>query len=495
MLKRSCFLESIYNSLLEEKDVRSNLSALRAEIREGGQQEWEKLTAFVTEHEEHFLGFLTSEDPKTRKNAALLLGDIEYEKALEALYEAYRTEETLFVRSAYLDAMAHLDVSSKLSDFKERLEELTRSEITVENRKHIEEEIRALRRILICYEGIAHHTFLMQKQTHRVLLTVNREHRDVIAKQTGGKVHPLGVAVKTDDLLSLLQVRTYRELLFPIPVSELLPAEEVWRVWTPMLALCRKYHREGSPFYFRVECRGGLSLEERSRFTKRLGARIEQESDGVLVNAAGDYEVELRLIANKEGRFFPCLKFYTLPDKRFAYRKNAISSSIHPSAAALMMELAAPYLKENAQIIDPFCGVGTMLIERDIRVPAREKYGTDIFGDAISGARENAAFAGQQINYIHRDFFDFRHEYKFDEIITNMPVRGKMTREELDSLYERFFKKALTILEREAVIILYTGELGFVKKQIRLNRELSLLQEFCMQAKTGFYLLIIGVKR
>ena len=31
-----------------------------------------------------------------------------------------------------------------------------------------------------------------------------------------------------------------------------------------------------------------------------------------------------------------------------------------------------------------------MLIERDILVPAREKYGIDIFGDAIDMARENA---------------------------------------------------------------------------------------------------------
>lgn len=146
---------------------------------------------------------------------------------------------------------------------------------------------------------------------------------------------------------------------------------------------------------------------------------------------------------------------------------------MHPSLAALIMELAAPYLKENAQIIDPFCGVGTMLIERDIRVPAREKYGTDIFGEAIDGARENAALAGEQINFIHRDFFDFRHDYLFDEIVTNMPVRGKMTREQLDRLYEKFFRKALTILEKEAVIVMYTGEIGFVKKQLRLHREFS----------------------
>ena len=159
------------------------------------------------------------------------------------------------------------------------------------------------------------------------------------------------------------------------------------------------------------------------------------------------------------------------------------------------MELAAPYLKENAQIIDPFCGVGTMLIERDIRVPAREKYGTDIFGEAIDGARENAALAGEQINFIHRDFFDFKHDYLFDEIVTNMPVRGKMTREQLDRLYEKFFRKALTILEKEAVIVMYTGEIGFVKKQLRLHREFSLLEEYCMQSKAGCYLFIIGVKR
>ena len=66
--------------------------------------------------------------------------------------------------------------------------------------------------------------------------------------------------------------------------------------------------------------------------------------------------------------------------------------------------------------MDPFCGVGTMLIERDIRVPAREKYGTDIFGEAIDKARENASAAGELIHFIHRDFFDFRHEYKFDAV-------------------------------------------------------------------------------
>lgn len=127
------------------------------------------------------------------------------------------------------------------------------------------------------------------------------------------------------------------------------------------------------------------------------------------------------------------------------------------------MYLAKPYLKENAQILDPCCGVGTMLIERDILVPAREKYGIDIFGDAIDMARENAALAGEKINFIHRDYFDFKHDYKFDEIVTNMPVKGKKAKEDMDSFYARFFEKSKSLLAEDGIIIMYSNEVGFVK--------------------------------
>jgi 23S rRNA G2069 N7-methylase RlmK/C1962 C5-methylase RlmI len=135
-----------------------------------------------------------------------------------------------------------------------------------------------------------------------------------------------------------------------------------------------------------------------------------------------------------------------------------------------------------------------MLIERDICVPAREKYGIDIFGDAIVMARENAALAGEQINFIHRDYFDFKHSYKFDEIITNMPMRGRKTREEQDAFYGEFFRKSRSILAEDGIIIMYSNEQGFIKKHLRLNPDYKLLQEFCMREKDQFYLFIIGVK-
>ena len=488
----------LFAELQEKKNIRSNLSGLRAALKKATEEERAQAVQFVHAHENLVFGFLQEEDAKTRKNAALLLGDLAEQKALQPLWKAYMQEQTLFVKSAYLEAIKALEAEEILPQLKERLTELEETPVREENQKHQEAELRALRAILIQYEGIDTHHFDTRQKKNHVLLMTNRNHRGILEQQTGGKAHPLGVVVQTDDLLQLLQIRTYRDMLFLLPVKGLLeedPKKAAEAVCKPMLAICEKYHRENAPFFFRIECRSAMTLDQRSRFVKKMGSAIEQLSDARLVNSPGDYEVELRLIANREGKFFPALKFYTLPDHRFTYRKHAIAASMHPSLAALLMELAAPYLKENAQIIDPFCGVGTMLIERDIRVPAREKYGTDIFGEAIEGARENAAFVGEQINFIHRDFFDFKHDYLFDEIVTDMPVRGKMTREQLDQLYEKFFQKALTILQKEAVIVMYTGEIGFVKKQMRLHKEFSLLEEYCMQSKTGYYLLIIGVKR
>ena len=234
-----------------------------------------------------------------------------------------------------------------------------------------------------------------------------------------------------------------------------------------------------------------MELDKRSDFAKKLAAAIDRLSDGKLINSVGDYEVEIRLVANKEGKFFVGVRLATIRDNRFNYRKNSIAVSIHPSTAALIMEIARPYMLEHAQILDPFCGVGTMLIERNYAVDAREIYGIDIFGEAIAKARANTDITGMKINYIHRDFFDFRHDYKFDEIITNMPVRGKKTREEMAKLYEKFFKKAETLLSEKGIIIMYTNELGFVKKNLRINKRFNLLQETLMLSKGEYYLLII----
>lgn len=489
-------MEHIFQELINTNNVRSNLSNLRQLAKEEISRE--KIDTFFQSNPQLVEQFIQSEDAKTRKNMSLLLGDLEQSDAVELLYSAYREENTLFVKSAYLQALAKLDAKALVPELKERLEVLLSLETEEENKKHLDEEIRALRSILIQYEGITTHRADYKGKSVKVILLTNRNQREVVKRMvTCGKaeIHPLGILVETEDLEGLMKLRTYREIVFPLPKKGFVPAQPeaaakaLWEAG--LMELLRGLHKEGGSFYYRIECKSSMELEQRSIFTKKLAAELDRISGGMLVNSAGDYEVEIRLIANKEGNYFPCVKLYTICNSRFDYRKNAIAASIHPSAAALMVEIASPYLKEDAQIMDPFCGVGTMLIERHKKVPAKEIYGTDIFGDAIRFGRENAEAADCRIHFIHRDFMDFQHGYLFDEIITNMPLRGKKTKQEMDGFYGAFFEKAKEILKKDAILVLYTNEIGFVKKQLRLHKEYKLLHETCMQTKNDFYLVVI----
>ena len=492
-------MEQILKELEKNENVRANLSTLRAQIKdvEKKQQLENQMDKLGT----MFIGFLKSEDAKTRKNAALLLGDLAYAKAVEALYTAYTEEATLFVKASYLQALAEVNVTAILPDLRDALQQLLETEVIPENKKHIDEEIRALRKIIIQNEGINRHTMDVKGKKVAVILQTNRIQRETVRRTIvdgTATLHPLGVYVETEHLEKLMQLRIYRDMVFPLEREGFLPADAKKAAQGIMegnvLDLLDSLHKEGGEYYFRIEVKSAMDLEARSSFTRKLATELEDLSKGRLINSTSDYEVEIRLIANKEGLFFPCLKLSTIKSKRFAYRKNAIAASIHPSTAALIMELAKDHMKENAQILDPFCGVGTMLIERNKKVPAREIYGIDIFGEAIAFARENTELAGVNVNYIHRDFFDFKHGYLFDEIITNMPLRGKKTKQEMDDFYAAFFEKAKEILAKNAVVIMYTNEIGFVKKQLRLHKEYTLLQETSMQPKNDFYLLVLGYK-
>lgn len=497
-------LENRYEELKQNKNLRENLSLLRSEVKAPDARE---MLLGLAGDGELLIALLENEEPKVRKNAALLIGDLELVQALGSLFRAYQEETTLFVKSSYLTAIGKMDASEYLPEFKARLRELVSQEAAENEKKHIAEEIRELEKIITGIEGIKKHTFAGLAENQEILLATNREQRNVTLTEVSempatirrkAQLHPLGVLVHTKDLLPFAKLRTYRELLFPIHAPgriEANPVEAAAAIWnSDMPKLLSESHKEPAPFYFRLELKGRMELDKKSSFAKKFSAELERLSGRTFINSPGDYEVEIRLLEIKEGGFAAFFKLFTVPMKRFSYRKHAIASSIHPATAAMLMELAKPYLKENAQILDPFCGVGTMLIERDIRVPAREKYGIDIFGDAIRMARENAAAAGEKINFINRDYFDFRHGYLFDEIVTNMPVRGKKSREEMDGFYGEFFRKSEEVLSPGAIIVMYSGEEGFVKKQLRLRDNYRLLQEYCIREKEHFYLFVIQYK-
>ena len=492
-------VRELLEKILSNENVRQNLSFLRQEIKEA--EEKYALQYLLTGKEESLVALLDSEDAKTRKNVALLMGELGNQSYLKPLIKAYQEETQLFVRSSYLVAIGQLDYRNYVAEFKTQLDALNELEITPENKKHIAEEKKILQELILTIEGVKKHTFRGLKSEEQIVLLTNRNYTKTVLNQlegTDAKTFNAGVIVKTDDLERVLKLRTYEELLFRIgglgtcPMDVEFIAKSIKK--SKLLSFLKDSHKGTTPFYFRIEIKSKMDLSKRSAFAKKLAHEIEQQSEGQLINSTSHYEIELRFVESKDGNLNALLKLYTIADTRFDYRIESLPTSIKPVNAALVVELCKPYMKEGAQVIDPFCGTGTMLIERHKAVKANTTYGIDYFGEAIEKAKVNTEAAHQIIHYIQRDFFDFTHEYFFDEIITNMPwAIGRVTEREIKELYGNFFKKAKLHLKEDGIVILYSHNKNLVESMSK-EKGYHILEKYEINSKEGTYVYILGLK-
>lgn len=469
-------VEKIFEDILEGREARQNLSKLRAEIKQ--RFEREKVEDLI--EQDNYLklvALLDHEDAKTRKNAALFMGDMEMDSLfMEPVFRAYEREEQLFVRSSYLSALKNSAYERFLPEMKARLSDLQKMELTEENKKHLLEEQKLLSELILQKEGRILHKFTGYNEKSEIVLLTNRNHIEVVKKQVEElvdldsrtlKTFSAGLILKTDALDRIKDLRTYSELLFrvngmktcdldPVKAAETIAASD-------LMNFLMKRHEGGAPFYFRVERKGKLVLDEKAKFVKKLSQELELKTSRKLVNSTSHYEIEIRLVENKSEQFNVFVKLHTLPDERFSYRKEVIAASIKPVNAALLVQLAKDYMVEDAQVLDPFCGVGTMLIERQMVVKGNTSYGIDLYNEGIEKARINTKKAGQIIHFVNKDMFDFTHEYRFDEIFTNMPfAAGNVSENEIVGIYTRFFQKARTLLTDQGTIIMYTHNREFI---------------------------------
>ncbi len=490
-------IEEIIKNIVSETDLRNNLSNLKKEIKDRAQKL--SLLYKIGNNFNIFINLLDNEDPKVRKNAALIIGDLGIQEALDDLYNRYEIEDKMFIKSAYLIAMKNLNCYKYLENLKDRVETLSSVEITVENKKHISEELKELTNIIVSYEGIKKHRFIgFNEQSNMVLLT-NRNFIDATLRQLDDvktQEFNAGIMLQTDRLTKVLSIRTYQEVLFIVPGMKTCVADASKAAKTIVTSSLLKFliarHEGDTPFYFRVEIKSKMPLDKKSELAKKLSSEIELLSERKFINSTSSYEFEIRLIQNKEGEYNLLVKLYTIEDDRFDYRQNVIATSIKPSNAALVMELARDYMKPEAKVLDPFCGVGTMLIERHKKEKANTMYGIDILEEAINGARINMKQAHQIAHFINKDFFEFTHEYLFDEVITNMPFKiGRVSQEEINDLYSKFFNKIKQHLNNTGIIIMYTHDRDIVNK-LASSSGFKVVKMFEISMKEGTYLYILN---
>ena len=281
-------IHEYYKELQNNQNIRENLSLLRSECKDP--QARETLLSLVGDGA-LLTGLLESDEPKVRKNAALLLGSLGLLQTAGSLFHAYEREQTLFVRSAYLTALSGMEVSPYLEALKEHRDALLAREIPENEKKHVNEELRELERIITAAEGITRHTFVGFTEPQDFLLATNREQRGVTLEEVKAvsasvrrseKLHPLGVLVHAKDVRPFASIRTYRELLFPVRTAQPVPedalgaAEAVWD--SNLRELLTQAHRETTPFYFRLEIKSHMPLDKKSTFARRFSAELERLS-------------------------------------------------------------------------------------------------------------------------------------------------------------------------------------------------------------------------
>ena len=134
-------IHEYYKELQNNQNIRENLSLLRSECKDP--QARETLLSLVGDGA-LLTGLLESDEPKVRKNAALLLGSLGLLQTAGSLFHAYEREQTLFVRSAYLTALSGMEVSPYLEALKEHRDALLARHSPENEKKHVNEELREL---------------------------------------------------------------------------------------------------------------------------------------------------------------------------------------------------------------------------------------------------------------------------------------------------------------------------------------------------------------
>ena len=557
-LRESLILK--FDSLITSDNPRTLLSQIRQLLKDcpGALKDEDVFYSYATV-EPIILVCLTHEDAKTRKNAALVLQTIAEEYGMDIfgddqvedpaasdeaptasdlpsaevasyLYAAYKAEETMFARSAYLEALKCFDCEPYRAELMERLTFLKEESWAEGDLKHVREERHAIESLFEAPASEMKSEFKGLDREMGILLVIDEAVREAAQTElgAGARVVPGGVRLTTSSWKKVQSCRLYKEALFPVPLrkgsqitisnmgslvadSKLIPmvdellkaagdstqtgsagenAVSVGNAAENADSVGSAGENAGAREHpFRMEIRSSSDEDRSGTALKRAAAELEEASKGRLRNSKTAYEFTLVLMAKRDGSLSPYIKLPDSTDHRFDYRKNSEATSMSAVMAAEAVQMIRPYLKDGAQVIDPFAGVGTLLIERAKAVPHGDLYATDIYGHAVIGGRENAELAGVNISYINRDFFDFKHDYPFDEVITEFPDLFNKEAEEKEEFFRNFFRSAMEVTADKAMLFLISAGDKAMHKHIRLNPELRIVSEIEFRGHEKIYVI------
>lgn len=488
----------LWSKIITEDDPRTLLSVMRDILRKEKPKGMFKRT--IGNSREKLSALLSHPDPKVRKNVCGVIGELGDPAYLEALYSAYNSEEKLFVRYSYVLAIGNCGTAIDGEKLKKMFEAVVQNEKAskendslITTNKHINEEKLALTRAIDKLCPMTRHEFTGFETPVPMLLTVmNYQYQLTLAeleeKSIDGRLVDDGILISERDIDKVYTCRTFYELLYPLSDCtdlqfdyKIIATEIINANIVDFLNKCHDSD-SNSTFSYRIEFKTMDSNRERSDFVKNLSRELDKLSCGSLKNSPSSYEVEIRIL-ERDNLCNVFIKLYSFKDNRFAYRKNDLATSINPVTAAIVIKSIQNWLEPNAKVLDPFCGVGTMLIERSNLIQFSTLTGIDIFRTAISGATINSKLANVNIELLAEDTLDFVPYDLYDEIITNMPFDNKSaTHNKYADLYSEFVTKIPSLVKPGGMAFVYTIEKDLFREILVDNDQLELLKEIKIES-------------
>ncbi len=429
---------------------------------------------------------LNADDPKLRKSAAKLLGQANSKRYAGALIRALKREETEFVLDSLILSLGYTDYSKEAYDF------LCTYHPKSSEEKHRAKETLALQKALSSLKKTEPLDDVLLCGTN-VLLTYPEETPDALkdellaagASFTESFKISNALEIKPEHYTDVFAFRCFFEAL--IDLGEYDRDKEhsfISEVFAQIHSLLKL-----DAYQIRFDLRYLNPAEKASA----MEALVASTLNTAFSSSPSNYQLELRLIFQKNTvSAFACVPSL---DTRFAYRKTALPASINPVIAANMMRTILPYLTPDATVLDPFCGTGTLLYERDSILPCEELVGVDMMKDAIYKAKTNFLNEDIPIAFLVSDILDADLNQEFDEIISNMPFGRRVSdTKQNETLYTRFFQQLKTLLKVGGYAFLYTNQKTLLKNLVKGDMKFVLEKEILFEAG-GLFPTLFVIKR
>ena len=453
-LATNSVISQTFNYIFAGKNSRELMRALTDLLQDA--QKAEIIGHYIDINAQKIPALMESDDAKLKKSTAQLLGKLRPDEYAELLKESLLKEETHYVKPSLILALGNAKNTPWVLEF------LNSYEITATEQKHIEEQKAALNKAVSSQKADKLEYKMINPLPKGTKLLLTCPSVRVTQREVAALNYKTDIMSEQDNLLTVKGVEKYRRIFAARSFYKAYIVFDLYKnvneavnaaasgMFTYFL---RRLYGKGNLEY-RLDIKSGdVSREDRKRLSVKLSERLDKQG---FINSPSAYMFEITVMSVYRGAMLLIMPQAQLDD-RFTYKKQGVSASIHPAAAAACVSFIAPYLKEDASVLDCFCGSGTMLFER-ARKPYGRLMGTDISKDALKAARLNEKFAKTGAHFYMKNALS-PFEDTFDEVISNLPFGLRVgSHMKNEGMYKGFLENLRRLLKKDGYAFLFTHD-------------------------------------